>query len=80
MKKINEELLKKYLDNEMIFEFKDAKEFMDFVIYDCPDIPNEYKKDMDSVKEYFAEFLFEYKGKFYEVGYSEALDVYEEVE
>ena len=73
---INEELLNKYLQEDLIFEFKDEKEFMDYVIYNCPDIPSEYTKDIDSIKEYFGKFLFEYKGKYYSIGYGEALDVY----
>ena len=73
---INEELLNKYLQENLIFEFKDEKEFMDYVIYNCPDIPSEYTQDIDSIKEYFGKFLFEHKGKYYSIGYGEVLDVY----
>ena len=31
---------------------------------------------LDSIKEYFDKFLFEYKGKYYSIDYNEALDVY----
>ena len=69
---VNEDKLKKYLDEGYILEFVSAKECMEhFNEYDYQDF-----KSVEEMKKYMGRYQFSYKGHYFHINVDEVFDVY----
>lgn len=70
MKKITAELIKQYIDEELIVEFDSEEECMEyFNIYDGQNF-----KSIEEMKEYQGEYGFGFGGKWYHINYEDVME------
>ena len=71
-KLVNIDKLNEYMEEEMIIEFESAEECMHyFNTYDFQNF-----KTVEEMKQYQDIYGFGHKGKWYQIDFDEALDVY----